>query len=253
MKRLALFFLATLGIGIGAVAVAQTPSLKPVVVNQTGPYTDKGVWLYANAAGKYGYGAAVNGTNELLIMPAPSPSPGGSLAGILLIRHPFDPIGYPLHIALVEKLFAASYQTTVEASEGGDIWKHEFSDPVAVETPTTGGTRLPFRIFGDHSMPTRFRFSSHRSPRSTPRSSSLRAPSTQSATYRRRRKFSPTTECCSSTTATPSGSSSDRVSDRTKPRIWVVRRNSAATWYSATPKNKPPRRERPANSCNVSE
>jgi hypothetical protein len=148
LKRLTLFFLAMLGIGIGAAALAQTPSLKPVVVNQTGPYTDKGVWLYGNAAGKYGYGPAVDGTNELLIMPAPSPSPGGSLAGILLIRHPFDSIGYPLHIALVEKLFAASYQTTIEASEGGDIWKHEFSDPVAVETPTTGGTRLPFKFWG---------------------------------------------------------------------------------------------------------
>jgi hypothetical protein len=148
LKRLAFCFLATFCIGIGAVAVAQTPNPKPVVVNQTGPYTDKGVWLYRNAAGTYGYGPAVLGTNELLTMPAPSPSPGGSVAGVMLIRHPFDSIGYPLHIALVEKLFAASYQTTIEASEGGDIWKHEFTDPVAVETPTTGGTRLPFKFWG---------------------------------------------------------------------------------------------------------
>jgi hypothetical protein len=45
LKQLAFFLLAMLGIGIGTVALAQTPSLKPVVVNQTGPYTDKGVWL----------------------------------------------------------------------------------------------------------------------------------------------------------------------------------------------------------------
>jgi hypothetical protein len=134
--------------GVGAAAVAQTPSTTPVIVNQTGTYTDKGVWLYGSASGTYGYGPAVLGTNELLMMPAPSPPAGDSLGGVLLIRHQFDTIGYPLHIALVEKLFAASYQTTIEASQGGDIWKHEFGDPVAIEKPTTGGTRLPFKFWG---------------------------------------------------------------------------------------------------------
>jgi hypothetical protein len=64
------------------------------------------VWLYRLADGRYAPGPAVIGTNEMLVMPSPSPPPGCALDAVEVLRHRFDTLGYPLHIALVEKLFA---------------------------------------------------------------------------------------------------------------------------------------------------
>lgn len=133
---------------LAAVALADAPVGKPLVINESGTYQDKGVWLYRTAAGKYSFGPAAIGTNETLVMPSPSPEPGGAVVGVEIIRHSFDTLGYPMRIALVEKLFAASYQITINASNKGDLWKHEYTDPVADETPISGKSRAAFKAWG---------------------------------------------------------------------------------------------------------
>jgi hypothetical protein len=134
---------------IGAVALADATTGKPITINAVGPFQDKGVWLYRNTDGKFGFGAATIGTNEMLVMPSPSPPSGGAVAGVEIIRHPFDTLGYPLHIALVEKLFAASYQTTIMASNNGrELWEYDYGDAVTKEKPFAGGSRPTFKAWG---------------------------------------------------------------------------------------------------------
>ena len=140
--------IAALCVGLGAVAPADSPALKPLAINAAGTFQDKGLWLYRSADGKFGFGPATIGTNELLVMPSPSPSAGGALAGVEVIRHPLDTLGYPLHIALVEKLFAASYQTTINAGNKGELWKYEYGDPVQNEAPVAGGTAPAVKAWG---------------------------------------------------------------------------------------------------------
>ncbi|HEY6326314.1 MAG TPA: hypothetical protein VIW73_07385 [Candidatus Cybelea sp.] len=124
------------------------PVGKPLAINESGTYQDKGVWLYRTAAGRYGFGPAVVGTNETLVMPAPSPEPGGAVAGVEIIRHPFDTLGYPMRMALVEKLFAASYQITLNASNNGDLWKYDYANPIQDEQPISGKSRVAFKAWG---------------------------------------------------------------------------------------------------------
>jgi hypothetical protein len=145
---LALTLAAALCASIGAVARGDPPALKPLLINESGPFQDKGVWLYRLADGKYGPGPAVIGTNEMLVMPSPSPPPGGALDAVEILRHRFDTLGYPLHIALVEKLFAASSQTAIYAFDNGQLWSHEYGEPVANERPVAGGSRPAFKVWG---------------------------------------------------------------------------------------------------------
>jgi hypothetical protein len=51
-------------------------------------------------------------------MPSPEPSPGGAVVAVTIARHPFDTLGYPLHISLVEKLFAAACEIAVYPTAG---------------------------------------------------------------------------------------------------------------------------------------
>jgi hypothetical protein len=139
--------LLTLSI-LSAVAFADSPVGKPLVINESGTYQDKGVWLYRTAAGTYSFGPAVIGTNETLVMPSPSPEPGGTAVGVEIIRHPFDTLGYPMRIALVEKLFAAFYQTSISASDNGDLWTYQYGDPIVNETRVSGKSRAAFRAWG---------------------------------------------------------------------------------------------------------
>jgi hypothetical protein len=53
-----------------------------------------------------------------------------------------------LHIALVEKLFAASYQTAIYAFDNGQLWSHGYGEPVANERPVAGGSRPAFKVWG---------------------------------------------------------------------------------------------------------
>lgn len=129
-------------------AFGDPPSPKPLAINESGPFQDKGVWLYQTPDGKSTFGPAVNGTNELLVMPSPSPQPSGALAGVEVIRHSFDTLGYPMRIALVEKLFAASYQIAIDASNNRDIWSYAYGDPIVSEKPVTGGSRPAFKFWG---------------------------------------------------------------------------------------------------------
>lgn len=145
----AFFIMAGLALPVvGAVTPSPAPLGKPLVINESGSYPDKAVWLYRTPDGKYGYGPAVTGTNELLVMPSPAPSPGSAVAGVEIIRHPFDTLGYPLHIALVEKLFAASYQVPIDASDRGDVWEYDYGDPIANEKAISGATRVAFKAWG---------------------------------------------------------------------------------------------------------
>lgn len=137
--------------GVGAAARADAPTTKPLVVNPSGTFEDKGLWQYRTSNGLYGFGTAVLGTNETLAMPPPSPEPGGAVAGAEILRHPFDTLGYPLHIALVEKLFAASYQTSIIASDNtGVLWQHEYGSPVFDEKPLSATIQTTFKSWGPY-------------------------------------------------------------------------------------------------------
>ena len=93
-------------------------------INAQGAVTNLGIWLYRTKDGGYGHGDATVGTNEALIMPAPSPPPDGTVAGVLIKRHPFDNLGYPLHIALVEKSFGEFNKIDVIVDDNSGIWSH---------------------------------------------------------------------------------------------------------------------------------
>lgn len=139
--------------GLGAVALADAPPTgKPLVINEFGTYQDQAVWMYRTPDGKYAPGAPVKGTNETLVMPSPAPSPGGAVVGVLLVRHSFDTLGYPMHIALVEKLFAASYQIAIDADNKGAIWEHKYGTPVVEESPNplAQGSRAAFKAWGPY-------------------------------------------------------------------------------------------------------
>lgn len=133
---------------VAAVALADSPGGKPLVINESGAYKDAATWLYRTASGRYGFGPAVMGTNETLVMPSPSPEPGGAVIGVEILRHHFDTLGYPMRIALVEKLFAASYQIAVNAGNNGDLWKYAYGDPIVNETPIVGKARAAFKAWG---------------------------------------------------------------------------------------------------------
>lgn len=82
-------------------------------------------------------------------MPSPSPQPGGAVEAVEIGRHPFDTLGYPLHIALVEKLFAASYQVSIYATAlNRELWVYQYNDPVADEKHITTANRPAFEAWG---------------------------------------------------------------------------------------------------------
>jgi hypothetical protein len=131
-----------------AVACADAPLGKPLVVNEPGSFQDQAAWLYQTADGRHSSGPTAKGTNENLVMPSPSPEPGGAVEGVIIGRHPFDTLGYPMHIALVEKLFAASYKVRIYASDSGQIWRYEYGDPVENESTITKSSRSNFKAWG---------------------------------------------------------------------------------------------------------
>jgi hypothetical protein len=124
------------------------PGYSPVVLNEHGTYVDAAAWMYKGADGLFSNGPAVKGTNESLPMPSPEPSAGATLAGVTLIRHRFDTLGYPLHIALIEKLFAAAYQIPIFVAWNGELWKHDAGDPIAQEEPVSRTSRPAFKYWG---------------------------------------------------------------------------------------------------------
>jgi hypothetical protein len=148
MRLIVVVFASVVALAAVTAATLADSTGKGLVINASGTYEDEGVWLYRTPEGKYGFGPAFAGTNELLVMPSPSPEPGGAVVGVEIIRHPFDTLGYPMHIALVEKLFAASYQITINASNAGELWKYEYGDPVINEAPITNASRPAFKSWG---------------------------------------------------------------------------------------------------------
>lgn len=135
-----------------ALTLRTSPSLRACTgdlrINSPGPFTDLGIWLYRTQDGKYGFGDAIVGSNETLIMPLPKPPPGATVSGVMIKRHPFDTLGYPLHVALVEKLFAQSNGIEVDASNNGEIWSYRPGDPAAQESMVAGNGRPPFTFSG---------------------------------------------------------------------------------------------------------
>jgi hypothetical protein len=67
----------------------------------------------------------------------------------MIFRHPFDTLGYPMHIALVEKLFAASYQTTIYVgSNGRAFWRYDYGAPVINEQLVGTDSKPTFKAWG---------------------------------------------------------------------------------------------------------
>ncbi len=117
-------------------------------INPNGTYGALGVWTYEYPNGTYSHGDVVVGTNETLIMPAPNPAPGSVLDGIFIKQHPFDTLGYPLHVSLVDKSFAQIKKLDVIVNENGETWTYSGGDPAAKETGGSGASSLAFRSVG---------------------------------------------------------------------------------------------------------
>lgn len=107
--------------------------------------------MYRSADGKYSFGPDTYGTNEMLVMvPTPSPDRGGAVEAVEIARHAFDTFGYPMHIALVEKLFAAAYHVDIYVTAlNRQLWEYRYNDPVPDEKPVTASaTRVAFKAWG---------------------------------------------------------------------------------------------------------
>jgi hypothetical protein len=94
-------------------------------INPQGTFGSLGVWIYRTAAGTYGFTDATVGTNEKLVLGPPKLPPGSGISAVWIKRHQFDTLGYPLHIALVEKLFAQSNKIDVMVDDVTGTWSHE--------------------------------------------------------------------------------------------------------------------------------
>jgi hypothetical protein len=120
-----------------------TPAPNALRINAQGPFSDLGVWIYRGADGKFSYGKGVLGTNERLVMPLPQPSPGGAVSAVTIIRHKFDTLGYPMHVALVEKLFAQAFQGSIFSSRDVTMWEYDYHDPMTKEKTSDAGAVPP--------------------------------------------------------------------------------------------------------------
>jgi len=144
------------------IAPSQQSSASPTPgklrINAQGTYGALGVWLYKNPDGTYSHGDAIVGTNETLNMPVANLPPGSVLTGLLIKRHPFDTLGYPMHISLVEKAFARAKQLQVLVADNGQIWTYAYSDPAAKETRESGEDAVTIQSLGpipaDGAIPT---------------------------------------------------------------------------------------------------
>jgi hypothetical protein len=117
-------------------------------INAEGTFNDGAVWTYETADHKFRIGALAKGTNETLIMPSPAPKPGERLAGITHLHHAMQTYGYPLHVSLLDKLFANNFGIEVAGSNEGELWKYEAKTAIAQETMITGKGRPPFTAAG---------------------------------------------------------------------------------------------------------
>lgn len=130
------------------VTIGPCVALASIAINGQGTFRDLGIWLYENPNHTFSFGPATTGTNERLDMPSPSPPAGGSVAGIEIIRHPFDTLGYPLHISLIDKLYAAHLHLGIDVSNNGHIWAWTPGTSVAQERSLDDGSMSSVNSFG---------------------------------------------------------------------------------------------------------
>lgn len=120
----------------------------PLRINAQGTFTDLGIWIYQTQDGKFGFSDATVGSNERLVMPTPTLPTGASIAGVMIKRHHSDTMGYPLHVALIEKLYAQSNSIEVTADNDGELWEYKPGNPAQQETMVSGKGRPPFTSSG---------------------------------------------------------------------------------------------------------
>jgi hypothetical protein len=112
----------------------------PLRINAQGTFSDIAAWIYKTPQGTFGFTSTpAIGTNELLNVPPLSGVPSGSTpVGVFVKRHAFDPLGYPMHISLVDKLFAHLTQLTISMSTNGGLFTYDPKDPAAKEGVVQG-------------------------------------------------------------------------------------------------------------------
>lgn len=107
----------------------------PLQINAQGTFTDIAAWIYKTPQGTFGFTSTpVIGTNELLNVPPLAGIPSGDApVGVFVKRHAFDTLGYPMHISLVDKLFARLTKLMISMSTNGGIFSYDPKDPAGKE------------------------------------------------------------------------------------------------------------------------
>ena len=124
------------------------PNNSGVKINAQGTFPDVATWIYRTPDGKFGYGPAIKGTNEILV-PTPMQSiTEGVVTAITHVHHQMDTMGYPLHISLYEKLFATTNKVTLFSSVDKMMWKYEPGDPANKESIVSAPGGPSFTVTG---------------------------------------------------------------------------------------------------------
>ncbi len=121
-----------------------------------GPYAALGqaipintaVWMYKGADGDPYTGPRVAGSSERLVMPKPQPQKGDAVVGLTHVRSPLDLHGYPLHISLLEKLFANANRIELFSSNSDQIWSYPAGSTFGTEKGVENATRPSFEVNG---------------------------------------------------------------------------------------------------------
>ena len=123
------------------IALAQMASIP---VGAQGAFADVAVWFYKTPAGTLRNGPGIKGTDELVSVPPPRPQSGEAPVGITLIRHAIDFANYPLHISLVDKLFATRASIVLYVRTGDETRQYDAGAPAVTERIVDGPASTPF-------------------------------------------------------------------------------------------------------------
>jgi hypothetical protein len=117
-------------------------------INAQGPFPDGAVWIYETPQHTFGFTSLHKGTNEKIDVLPPDVPAGTKPASVELLRHQMDFEGYPLHISLVDKLFAQKEGVQITTSMGNDRREYDPGTSFGQEKILSGSGTQTFTLIG---------------------------------------------------------------------------------------------------------